>query len=306
MAENPKTKSVNLEGKREEDLRPFLAENIKKEVLENVKKKGDKATIIENIRAGMEDREKMAEISGKQLYGETAYRRIAREEKESAKKQALSKHLSPAQRERLEKIRKVEGSKLQSETAAGYAQRSESQKSEEAARASAAKSQSAMQEAGRAAVLRARAESLKAQMKSRLSAMAQRERADLDGYAAALVIVAFLTAIGSDLLEIALSSVAAGLVATVLGSAIGAGLGVLSSFIGIVASLVVGFLWWSVGSGDFSGRLKKVGRRTLITLGLEGFLSFMPWLTIECILNLLDLLGFFDNKAGAEIKKVIS
>lgn len=298
MADEAKTKAVNLNGKQEQDVQPLVFDEVQKEIVASVRSKAKQegyAEVVANIKQGVASGRDQAwagqQMLGKQLYGERV-----KEAAQRARREKMLSSFSPAQRAELERARRAQG------IAAGNAQvsmNSAAQRTEAAGAESrtavddsAQKAQVREQQARALkmqAQVRQRAQAVKAQLKSQL----QREKAQIDAFTVMLVIMAFTVALVADVLEVILD-------ATVVGA-------VVASIVGFLASLAVGFLWWTMGAGDFSGRMKKVGKRTMLTLGAETLVSFMPWLTIECILNLLDLLGFFEmNKATQEIKSVIS
>jgi hypothetical protein len=144
--------------------------------------------------------------------------------------------------------------------------------------------------------IQARRERLNSEIRNRITnkLSMKRQRAELDAVSITFIIFAFFIALAADSLEIVCSITGVGIA--------------FCPFMGFVASILVGILWWFVGAGDFSGRLKKVGKRTGITLIAESIpvIDLLPGLTCECILNLLDFVGAFDNKVGAQVKRVIS
>jgi hypothetical protein len=143
--------------------------------------------------------------------------------------------------------------------------------------------------------VQARSQHLKQQARERIRGRMDMDEGgspDLDALTLVLVLLAFLVAIIADGLQILLTLTGIGLI--------------FCPFIGFAAGIIVGYLWICIGSNDFGGAMRKVGKRALLTLGAESILEFLPCLTLECLLNYLDLRGAFDNAAGEKIKQVIS
>lgn len=107
-------------------------------------------------------------------------------------------------------------------------------------------------------------------------------RSDLNAMSAMVIFTAFAVAIISDILDIVLD-----------GTVLGYPFSLLANF-GICP--FIGFLWWSLGVDSSNNRLKKGGRRMFASLGIETIIDFFPTLIIWCFINLLDYLGYLDNK----------
>jgi hypothetical protein len=107
-------------------------------------------------------------------------------------------------------------------------------------------------------------------------------RSNLNAMSAMVIFTAFTVAIISDVLDIVLD-----------GTVVGYPFSLLANF-GICP--FIGFLWWSLGVDSSNNRLKKGGQRMFASLGIETIIDFFPTLIIWCFINLLDYLGYLDNK----------
>lgn len=118
---------------------------------------------------------------------------------------------------------------------------------------------------------------IKSKVKSR-----KENRSSLNAMSSMVIFVAFTIAITSDILDILLD-----------GTVVGYPFSLLANF-GICP--FIGFLWWSLGVDSSNNRLKKGSRRMFASLGIETIIDFFPTLIIWCLINLLDYLGYLDNK----------
>lgn len=107
-------------------------------------------------------------------------------------------------------------------------------------------------------------------------------RSSLNAMSSMIIFTAFAIAISSDLLDIFLDG-------TIVGYP-------FSLFANFVICPLIGFLWWSLGVDSSNNRLRKGGRRAFVSLGVETVIDFFPTLIIWCCINLLDYLGYLDNK----------
>lgn len=164
--------------------------------------------------------------------------------------------------------------------------RMEKAKESEDAKKALEKNQGAMQTPSRSDMLRAYQKRREAILKAAKTKIESRKenRSDLNAMGFIIILIAFIIAVFSDLLDVVVD-----------GTGIGAFLAPVSS---VVTGPIVGFLWWSLGVGDANNKLKKSAKRLLGACGIEAIplIDILPAMTVLCIINLLDYFGYLDFK----------